>query len=437
LPTIRATTSQDAASPPANVAPVRALWIAFIACLAVRGACVYFNGPLEHLFSDPYRHWENGARFLAPRIMGSIDPFAYQLWLRVLQWLDRGTHIVVLGGTAALSMALPFCWYKALRELLPAAWALAGATVIGFMPSLVVIYSYFMNETLLLTLCACGFWLALRAMRTASVPTLWALALVWAGASYTRLAAVPLAAMCVVAVALVLPWRLRAVLAAAIGIGFGVLAIPACWHSSLNLNFCAPFGADYLNNAYRVSGARAITLRVPLQREITFISPAMFDEPLAPMSDWESKRRGTRLITIDPARGRADWEMALSEIRDAGSQLSWWDDKAENALMLFFDPSWPEWDRADAWWRLSLWNRWLWFPLALTVALALARVRPPPREALLPLAGLALLALLLVQTTGVMEGRYRKPAEPLLIAGAVVLLHRLWGARRRTRDSSA
>ena len=47
------------------------------------------------------------------------------------------------------------------------------------------------------------------------------------------------------------------------------------------------------------------------------------------------------------------------------------------------------------------------------------------RDGLIPFAALALIGLLLVQTNALPEGRYRKPAEPLLIAGAFILVHRL------------
>ena len=69
------------------------LWAIFAACLAIRFWYVFYNGPLNHLFSDPGRHWINGMRFFWPHIMGSIDPFMYQFWLRALQWLDHGTGV--------------------------------------------------------------------------------------------------------------------------------------------------------------------------------------------------------------------------------------------------------------------------------------------------------------------------------------------------------
>ena len=159
--------------------------------------------------------------------------------------------------------------------------------------------------------------------------------------------------------------------------------------------------------------------------EWVFSSPSLHTMPLAPVSGWHSARTGTEWITIDPARGREDWQNALRALRDDGPSLPWWDDKIENAIVLFFDPSWPDSNQGYWWGRLTYWNRWLWLPLALAVGLLMLRVRPSVRDGLIPLSGLALIALLLVQTNGVMEGRYRKPAEPLLIAGAFILLYRL------------
>ena len=413
------------------------LWTAFAACLALRGWYVFYNGPLGHLFSDPGRHWENGQFFFSPKIMGSIDPLAYQFWLWALQWVDHEREYVVLAGTAVLSMALPFFWLKALRELLPWRWALAGAIVIGFMPSLFLIYSYFMSETLLLSLAACGFWLALRALRTRDMPTLAALVLVWSVAAYTRLAALPLAALCLLAVATALTWPKRAALVAATGLCFGALAYPACWHSGRQLNFCAPFGMGYINAAYRGSAARTIEFHVPNKGGWWFSSPSLATPPFAPFSDWNSSREGTRRMTIDTANGRKDWETTLRAMQEHDPGLPWITDKSENAIVLFFGPSWPDGNLAYTWGWLSYWNRWLWLPLTVAVALLMLKVRPALRDGLIPLSGIVLIALLLVQTSGVMEGRYRKPAEPLLIAGAVVLLHRLRSARPREQALGA
>ena len=402
-----------------------ALWTAFAACLVVRVGYVFYNRPTDHLFSDPKRHWMNAKRFFWPDIMGSIDPLAYQAWLRAVQWLDHGTGYVVLAVTGMLSMALPFFYYKALREILPMTWALAAAVTIGFTPSLFMIYAYFMTETLMLALAACGFWLTLRAMRTQRSAEIVAVALVWALAGYTRLAALPLAALCFAALASKLSWRKRALLAAAIGACFGALAVPACWHSSKNLNYCAPFGSGYFNQIVRASSAATMQMEVRTKGYWVFSSPSMYTMPLWPISDWHSARLGTELITIDPSKGRDDWERALRAYREQGSRIGWLDDRIENAVILFFDPSWPDSDRDYAWGELNYWNRWLWLPLVLAVCVWMAQVRPTVRDGLIPASALALIGLLFVQANALMEGRYRKPAEPLLIAGAFILVYRL------------
>jgi len=48
----------------------------------------FFDSPLSHLYSDPQRHWDNGAMFLHPGIMGSNDPYLYQVWMFCWRWLS-------------------------------------------------------------------------------------------------------------------------------------------------------------------------------------------------------------------------------------------------------------------------------------------------------------------------------------------------------------
>jgi hypothetical protein len=125
----------------------------------------FFNSPLEHLFSDPLRHWENGARFLHPGIMGGIDPFLYQLWIYGLRCVAQGAAPAVSLGCGILCAAMPYGWYRALRELQTRDRALIGALIVGLIPESVGLYAYFMNETLLLSLLGFCFWITLRSNR--------------------------------------------------------------------------------------------------------------------------------------------------------------------------------------------------------------------------------------------------------------------------------
>jgi hypothetical protein len=56
------------------------------------------------------------------------------------------------------------------------------------------------------------------------------------------------------------------------------------------------------------------------------------------------------------------------------------------------------------------------------------------REWLLPACALGMLVFLALQTTGIIEGRYRKPIDPVLVAAAVVLYCRSHIAGRALPD---
>jgi hypothetical protein len=57
----------------------------------------------------------------------------------------------------------------------------------------------------------------------------------------------------------------------------------------------------------------------------------------------------------------------------------------------------------------------------LYVAWGAARRGYRGSEWLLPACALGMLVFLALQTTGIIEGRYRKPIDPVLVAAAVVL----------------
>src|SRR5947207_2071602 len=87
---------------------------------------VYFN-PMEHIWSDPGRHWFLGARPLDTSPLAAIDPIGYQLYVGALAKLTVHSPVLVAYWTAVLSLAGPWLWYRFLRELLPSRdWALVG-----------------------------------------------------------------------------------------------------------------------------------------------------------------------------------------------------------------------------------------------------------------------------------------------------------------------
>jgi len=408
-----------------------ALPLLFYASLLGRIVLTFIYNPLDTRFSDPMRHWQNGERFFAPDFIGAGDPLVYQVYIYALQHLTGDARWAIALVTGLLSAALPFFWYKALGELLPKQGALAGGLAIALMPSLAMIYGYFMNETLLLTLMAAAVWLSLRAARTGHLHDFTLAALLWALACYTRLVALPAAAcfLCFLLLhthARLRDVALRATIAAAF---FAALAVPACWHSSMKLHFCAPFGMPYINQLYRLSQQRIFTMNVHGEGSWVFGSPNYYHPPLEPLSSWTTLRTGTVHAEIDPARGRADWETALQRIASEPKRFSPLQDWAENALYFFFDSSWP--DNNPHYWLgwAAVQSRWLILPMALLITGFTAYYyRHMAKEVLLlPALTLLMFFLLITQQRFIIEGRYRKAVEPMLIASCVILLN----ARRR------
>jgi 4-amino-4-deoxy-L-arabinose transferase-like glycosyltransferase len=398
----------------------RLRWV-FGAVLLLRLLYPIFNSPLSHLFSDPGRHWENGQRLLNPTFMGSGDPYLYQVFLWLLIQIKGNVGAVIGTGVGVLCAAMPYGWYLTLKELLPKKWALGAALLMALVPGFLGAYAYFMNETLLLSLTGFAFWATFRAQRKRSVGAFVLACALWLAAGFTRTVALPMALPCLLSIWLPQPLRLPKA-----GLGVMLLlifAVPAALHAHVNLGFYAPFGNPYLQQIYQVSGNKTIDIELGPKGRYEFGSPSFYNPSFYPFSNWTTDRGGTVSITIDTSRGRADWIAEKQRVAQSRTFPQWrgyW----ENFVYLAFGQSWPDNDRASFTGWATVWSRWIWFPLVLVVAAGAARGVFRGREWLLPLCGLGLFLYLMVQQQGVMEARYRKPLDPVMLAAAVVMVYR-------------
>ncbi len=391
----------------------------FGAILLLRLLFPFFNSPLQHLFSDPFRHWENGLYFRYPNVMGSGDPYLYQLWIYLLQLIDTPSHAPILAGCGLLCALMPYGWYRALKEILPYNWALGGALVMAVLPGFVGIYAYFMNETLLLTLTGFAFWLTFRAQRKRSIAAFAAACALWLAAGFTRSIALPMALLCLLSIWLPQPRKLSKAL---IGITLlSLLGVPAGLHSHVNLGYYAPFGNLYLNEIYEQSGKRTIAIDFGPKGHYEFGSPSFYNPTFYPISSWTTDRIGTAAIAIDLTQGRRPWVAELERMRRERT-FSRWHDLRENFLFLAFGQPWPDGDLHSVTGWLAVWTRWVWFPLFVVVAFGAARGWFRGREWLLPVCALGMFAYLTVQREGVLEARFRKPLDPIAAAAAVVVM---------------
>ena len=390
----------------------------FGAALLFRLLYPYFNSPLDHLFSDPGRHWENGLYFLQPNLMGSGDPYLYQLWMFCLQQLTGKQPAAICLGCGVLSAAMPYGWYRALKEILPRAWALTGGLLMALTPEFFCIYAYFMNETLLLSLGGFAFWATFRAQRKRSFGAFITACALWLAAGFTRVAALPMAALCLGLLWLTQPQKLAR--AAAGLVLAAALIVPAGLHGRVALHYFAPFGNLYLNEIYRTSGYKDIAIDFGQQGNYQFGSPSYYNPTFYPYSRWLTARWGTVFIRIDTGHGRADWIAEAARVKRE-CLFSPWLDRWENFLYLSFGQPWPETDLRTLSGRLVVWSRWLWPLLIALVAGASLQRRYRGREWLLPACGLGLYVYFCLQSEGVMEARFRLPVDPEILAGAVIL----------------
>ena len=391
------------------------------AILLLRLLLPFFNSPLTHLFSDPGRHWQNGLNFLHPDILGSGDPYLYQLWMFLLQKLAAGSQPIVLAGCGVLCALMPYGWYRALKELVPKNWALGGALLIALAPEFLGIYAYFMNETLLLSLTGFAFWATFRAQRKRTLAAFALACALWLAAGFTRSVALPMALLCLLSLWLPQPQKIAKALIGSVLLL--CLLIPAGLHGRANLGYFAPFGNLYLNEIYSQSGQRTISLDFGPGGRYFFGSPSFYNPTFYPFSNWTSNRSGDAAVKIDLSRGRASWIEELQRMREQrtfprSSEIG------ENLLYLFFGQPWPDNDRNSLSGWLAVWSRWLWPVVFLAVACGAAGRRFRGREWLLPACGLGMFMYLAIQQQGVIEARFRTPIDPIVAAAAVVMLRR-------------
>jgi len=422
--------SADARPEPARRALRIALWLLIVAGSALRIAEVYHHNPLDHLWSDPQRHWDEARQPLDASPMAVFDPPLFQMFLSLVQKLTLGDRGLIAGCFALLSVVTPWLWYRFLRLALASrTLALSGWAAYACLPTWIGIYSYFMTETLLLPLIGASLWQTLRAAHVPTVGRFVGMALLWLLAGLTRAIALPLGAIACLLVWWRHPTRWRTASAAALVAA--LILTPLAVRDYRYAGLWMPWGNPWLANIYAESGKREIQLRLRRDGAVWFYgftTPAMDRTPFEPLSDWTPSRRGTVFVDVDLRAGARDWRAALAATAVHGAER--WRMRLENLVDVLCGDSWPDNNRAYWMGAVQVECRWLWLPLTLLVlALGLARGAPALRRPLLPLLIAAWFLVQAVSLLSVNEGRYRKPYEGLLIAELLVLVEQR--ARRR------
>lgn len=398
---------------------------------AVRIYEVIAHNPLNHLWSDPLRHWAHAREPLTPSPMALFDPPVFQIWLSVQQKITMGLIELIAVSVGALSLIGPWFWYRFLRETISSrTLALVGLAILALLPTWIGIYSYFMTETLFLPALGASLWISMRARRKKTFPSFMGMVAMWIFCGLTRPVAIPAAALFATVIWFGHPQKLRSALWS-IALLVVTLA-PFSWRNHYYYGIWAPHGNGWINKIYASSGARIIELHFVkngARWEYGFGSPSIDTRPLAPLSDWTSQRTGTVHVNVDFNEGTRDWEKAYEASALHGSAL--WRFHLENFIFLFFGDSWPDNNPAYFMGHAANLSRWLWAPLTLVLLVGtIVWWRAAVSRPLVPLTiaiWLFFQCWLLVVPN---EGRYRKPLEGLLVVYALVLLD----AKRSSRS---
>jgi len=403
-----------------------------IAASCVRIFVCFSHDPMDYLSSDMMRHWQNGLHFPKGGYTGAADPIGYQLYICVLQRITFGNRGLIALASALMSVLMPWTYYRAARDFgLTRISALWAWVLIAWAPSLLTIYHYIMPETLLLFLEGVGLWMTARYLRKAGRRAFFLSIFFWTLAALTKPTVIPLAAICVLWSWWKKPTPVRDI---AVGILLaGAMLIPQAIRSRVVLGFMAPFGNSWLTRIQLRSGVTTIHFRVyayppdfmgfhaaPTYYDLGFTSPSSSIHPLRPLSEW-APRRALKMsavdLTINSRLGERSWEGVYNQFnQDSEERYAQW---RENIILFFFSPSWPEaqWDG-----QINYLSRWLWAPLIFLVLAGNIRAFLLRRFHLIPVAVTLFTLIMGLQNMLIMEGRYRKPVESVLLLNFAWLL---------------
>lgn len=401
----------------------RALYLLIILGGFLRIWAVFTYNPVAHIWSDAERHWSQGMDSLRIDLMSQTDPIMYQLYIGLIAKLTLKIPELVAFYTSILSLLTPWLWYRFLRELQSSkAIALAGWAILSLLPSWVSIYSYFMQETLLLPLIGAALWATWRARRKSTTSAFLLMVAMWILAGLTRGIAIPLAAVCCLYLWVYQGDKFkRALCSTALLL---VVLGPLAYRNYQAVGVFAPHGMGYLASLYALSGKREILLnteRRGAQWGHIFGSPSMGAKPFAPFSDWTTQRTGRFVVSVDFDEGKRDWEAAYERVsRPLVDNL--WIIK-ENLIFLFFASSWPDNNPSRVLDNANILMRWIWLPAAcIMLLMTLVQWRRHRGYWLLPLLLLAWFVVQGLLPISVNEGRYRKPFEGLLVCQFLLLI---------------
>lgn len=406
----------------------RVLYTIIFIGLVFRFFYPFFSNPLAHLYSDPHRHHFNVIEgHFGTELTSILDPPVPQIILKAALFVFGDTIFGAAAYLGFLCAITPWCWYRWGRMIFPSKiTALVFMAAITWLPSWISIYSYFMDEPILLPLLGISLWLSWRAKKKGSVSSILFAAVLWAITISIKLN-VAFELIIVMTWLFFSMWRenknkIRVVLTAGavIGIlGLAYLIYPFWVYKGLGFTWLFPPGMGGLNKGWHRSNAIECSATFIYQGKTLYqagpyISNANVVGYLSPFSDWSSWRHGSFNYEINCNQPiNLTLPLAPLSLKDRARNV------LEETLHLLFAGSWPD-DRADdPVQKLQIDMHWLWSLLIIAI-IVLGIIKREMKNILVILC-LGTIVFYIVSDSSMIEGRYRKPWEGIAIATFIFL----------------
>jgi hypothetical protein len=221
-------------------------------------------------------------------------------------------------------------------------------------------------------------------------------------------------------------------------LGAAAIAAAGVWiasqHSVRILERKTIFGDNVNVTAYFASGA--IDYKVEYFKPgkwrygYGFGSPSYAISPFDPFYKFKTQRKGTFQLKLNTDLHGEDGKKVVSELF-AKNKAIMPRMIFENLVFMLWGHSWPESGKESPQGWICLYERWIWFPLFVTAIVGSVmffwnkrRFEIVPAFALFSICALASAQL------AVMEGRYRRPVEPILILTLFWLIEQIRSSKR-------
>jgi hypothetical protein len=434
------------------------LWALIVVGLFLRFCYPFLDNPFAHLVSDSDRHFRSATEALDFGIFSISDSLGYQIWLGAAARIFGKSHPVVATYAGIMSVTTAYAWYLWFKLCLPTKRiAMVAFALITWMPDWIKLYTYFLDETLLLPLVGFMLYFGWKAKETLALKDCLLFA-GFAGLSFiTKATCAPLIGITYILlcrnlwrapislphapvsppqapISLLTPfslWQARFTqsilirrLAPSIALTLVICLLPPISFYSRTGSWSMFLPAQAKSNAlYFQSGKKMMKVRNRYFDRLSgqwrvedywFGCPSYYTKQLTPFSDWISQRDGEFKCEIDYG---APPESRFVADKNHLSFRQKIDLTLENCVYVLVGLVWPvEFPNS-----IVNFERWLW-PI-FTLAILFSAIKRRGLNELDILCFAMLLVLMFQQECGV-EGRYRMVWEGVVIPTFVLVISR-------------